>query len=463
VKKEILVLLCVVAVILATFETAHSQIGWRRNWKTWIEKNGLDSLNVTNHIRADSISSRAAHVDSTIDVNVIVHTTTHTDTITAYTDPQITVKDSIDMTNKKIINLDNPVSSSDAATKYYVDAAVAAATWNFFLTDDSADIGSYYYMYDKETGNTLSELTSGTLSSGNDQLLWSFVTESGYPGIDFLSLGTYAGTFFLKKTGNKTVNVYWKLYKRDTGGNETLILTSGLSDELADTRTQYLLSAYLNADSTISATDRLVLKIYANVSGSGTDPTVTLTMENNYDSRIAVRVGTSAFANIFVNADGDTMTGDLTVPHLWSQYVTVADSTPGNYDGVIYASDDGDLTAHEIRWDDDYGGTGAWTSPDNWALPGMEYAQTDTLEVLSYVDINSGSNLPLDRVTLPAADDSVDVSNSLVTANSFIFITPEGPPVGQLYVTNKADSSFTIKSTADETADLSVIYFIAKP
>jgi len=415
--------------------------GWDGNrWGSWLYFWFYHDLTVKDH----SIYVTNSAGDST----TITPTKASVDSLAARSASSIAVLDDLDLNDNRISSLGAPSDSCDAVTKRYVDASLAAAVWNFFLTDDDADVGGYYYMYDEETGSVLSELTTGTLSAGDDQLLWSFVTESGYPGIDALSLGTYAGTFFLKKTGNKTVNVYWKLYKRDTGGGETLILTSGLSDELADTRTQYLLSAYLNADSTISATDRLVLKIYANVSGSGTDPTVTLTMEDNYDSRIAVRVGTSAFANIFVNADGDTMTGDLTVPHLWSQYVTVADSTPGNYDGVFYASDDGDLTAHEIRWDDDYGGTGAWTSPDNWALPGMEYAQTDTLEVLSYVDINSGSNLPLDRVTLPATDDSVDVSNSLVTANSFIFITPEGPPVGQLYVTNKASGSFTIKSTS---------------
>jgi len=206
-----------------------------------------------------------------------------------------------------------PTTDSHAATKEYVDSAVAAATWTFFLTDDSADVSGYYYLKDEETGETLSELTSPTLSAGDDQLLWSFVTESGDPGIDLLSLGVYTATMFLHKSGNKDVNIYWKLFKRDSGDVETELMTSGISDDLTDSRSQYILSSYINSDVALDTTDRIVLKLYANVSGTGTDPTVTISMENNYDSRIALRVGTSAFANIFVKKSGDTITGDLDI------------------------------------------------------------------------------------------------------------------------------------------------------
>jgi len=185
-----------------------------------------------------------------------------------------------------------PTADAHAATKEYVDNAVAASVWSFFLTDDSADVSGYYYLKDEETGKTLSELTSPTLSAGDDQLLWSFITESGDPGIDLLSLGVYTATMFLYKSGNKT-------FKRDPSGVETELMTSGISDDLTDSRAQYILSSYINSDVALDATDRIVLKLYANVSGTGTDPTVTISMENNYDSRIALRVGTSAFANVF--------------------------------------------------------------------------------------------------------------------------------------------------------------------
>jgi len=219
-----------------------------------------------------------------------------------------------------------PTVNSHAATKEYVDHAVAASVWTFFLTDDSADVSGYYYLKDEETGETLSELTSPTLAAGDDQLLWSFVTESGDPGIDLLSLGVYTATMFLYKSGNKTVNIYWKLFKRDSGDVETELMTSGISDDLTDSRSQYILSSYINSDIALDTTDRIVLKLYANVSGTGTDPTVTISIENNYDSRIALRVGSSAFANVFVKKSGDTITGDLDIQgNLTSSAI---DSTP---------------------------------------------------------------------------------------------------------------------------------------
>ena len=225
----------------------------------------------------------------------------------------VSLQGQLDMNDNRIVNLATPVADADGATKQYVDAAVAAAVWHFFLTDSIADISSYYYMYDEETSDALAELTTAQLSAGDDQLLWSFVTESGFPSVDTLSLGVYTGTFFFRKSGNKTVNIYWKLFTRDTNGVETLILTSELSDDLTTDRMQYILSAFLNQDVSINPTDRIVLKFYANVSGVGTNPTVTISMQGNYDSRIAIRVESSAFSNIFVRKDGDSMAGSLTV------------------------------------------------------------------------------------------------------------------------------------------------------
>jgi len=172
---------------------------------------------------------------------------------------------------------------------------VVGTTINYFLTNNAADIGSYYYLYPTETGEAYSELTSSSLSAGDDQLLWSFVTEAGEPGMDVLALGAYTTALFLEKTGNKDVRVYWKLFKRNTGGTETEILQSAASDYLTASTSQYVLSGYLNEDQTLDTTDRLVLKLYANVSGTGTDVTVKLTMEGDYDSRLTINILSSAF------------------------------------------------------------------------------------------------------------------------------------------------------------------------
>jgi len=167
---------------------------------------------------------------------------------------------------------------------------------NYFLSDDAADIGNYYYMYPAETGGASTQLTSSTLGAGDDQLLWSFVTEVGEPGVDTLALGAYTTTLYLQKSGNKDARVYWKLFKRDAGGNETELLQSVLSDLLTGDNGQYVISAYLNEDQVLDPTDRLVLKLYANVFGNGSDVSITLTMEGDYDSRILINILSSSLS-----------------------------------------------------------------------------------------------------------------------------------------------------------------------
>jgi len=260
--------------------------------------------------------------------------------------------------------------------KEYVDGAIASSVWNFFLTNNSADIGGYYYMEVDDDGGTIQELTSSALSAGNDQLLWSFITESGYPGIDLLSLGIYTATLFLYKSGTKSVEIYWKLFKRDTGGTETELMTSSLTSELTDSRTQYIISASKVEDIEIDTTDRIVLKIYANVGSSGSNPTVTLTMEADYDSRIALRVKSTAFKNIFVPYSGAKGNVDLGSHDL----ATTGDITGGNL--------------NISNWDDAYSKrVDTWNSPLSFSSNVASFdASSVNLDDMGDVNAPSPSN-----------------------------------------------------------------------
>jgi len=258
---------------------------------------------------------------------------------------------------------------------------VTGTILNFFLSDDAADIGSYYYMYPTESGNGYSELTSPSLSTGDDQLLWAFVTEAGEPGVEVLALGAYTTTLFLKKTGNKDVRLYWKLFKRDTGGTETEILQSAVSDYLTADNSQYLISGYLNEDQTLDPTDRLVLKLYANVSGTGTDVTVTLTMEGDYDSRLTINVLSSAF-----NLD---RLSDVTI------------SSPSNDEVLAYDSGSGkwlNKAPTFLKLADtpsSFAGKAGYSPVVNSAETALEFAKTGkvtTSDVTIYVDAATGSD-----------------------------------------------------------------------
>jgi len=297
---------------------------------------------------------------------------------------------------------------------------VTGAALNFFLSDDAADVESYYYMHPTETGGTSVELTSPSLTTGDDQLLWSFVTEAGQPGINQLALGVYTATLFLKKTGNKDVRLYWKLFKRDTGGTETEILQSAVSDYLTADNSQYLISGYLNEDQALDPTDRLVFKLYANVSGTGTDVTVTLTMEGDYDSRLTINVLSSAF-----NLD---RLSDVTI------------TSPGGgdilrYDGAKWAN------MPALTWRATPGGDGVTSI---WR---MDYAGFSGLPRTSTI-----SSISEDVITL-SADEAYKFFHANMEGVSYVRIwntskspaqsawVKATPAANQLQVTNSADIS----------------------
>jgi len=191
------------------------------------------------------------------------------------------------------------------ATIDFVNASLAASTLNLFLTDTaSSEVSGYYEMLFTETGASGSSLTANSVSDGD--LLWSFISPE-FDVADQLSAGLYVISLWAEQDSNKTVTLTAKLYKRDSGGTETLLLETSTSDEIQkNIKTQIIMSGFLENDEAISSTDRVVLKIYANVSGGGGDPNITIYMEGTDDSRIAIRIPTSVITSKIFSADGNT-------------------------------------------------------------------------------------------------------------------------------------------------------------
>jgi hypothetical protein len=117
-------------------------------------------------------------------------------------------------------------------------------------------------------------------------LITSFITQSGYPNITVLPVGTIAVTYESKKaSGNKVYYTYAELYRRTTGGTETLLATTDLSNGYTlNTVEQNTLPAYIAAPVAFAATDRVVVKIYAYTS-QGTD-SITISFDDNTNSSL---------------------------------------------------------------------------------------------------------------------------------------------------------------------------------
>jgi len=225
------------------------------------------------------------------------------------TNNEITISGNVSLNSNQIKNVATPTENSDATTKEYVDLGISALTLDYFFTDDSSDIGGYYRMQQTMTGTSSTSITISGLGTGNDQLLFSFATPSGEPGLILLQEGIYyAYCFFEKTAGTKELTVYWKLYKRESGGTETLLLTSEESSPVT-TKDGIFIHGILSTNEILDTSDRIVVKFYANVGSSGSNIDVTFYMEGTDDSRLVMRTPSSALDNIYIRRDEEKATG----------------------------------------------------------------------------------------------------------------------------------------------------------
>lgn len=298
-------------------------------------------------------------------------------------------------------------SIDNFATKDYVDASLAATTLNLFFTDTaSSEVSGYYEMPFTETGTSSSSLTKNSVSDGD--LLWSFISPE-FEIADQLSAGLYVVSLWAEQDSNKTVTLTAKLYKRNSGGTETLLLETSTSDEIPkNTKTQIMMSGFLDNDEAITSTDRVVLKIYANVSGGGGAPNITIYMEGTDDSRIAVRIPTSVITSKIFNADGDSYVEvtDEDKIHFYtggSERVTIDSNglyivkSGGSANDFLHLRDDTDAADLYIYYD----GSGRWRFQSeaagggyNWLTleDGTGYVGIKTVDPDTMLTLGDGTN-----------------------------------------------------------------------
>ncbi len=196
----------------------------------------------------------------------------------------------------------DPVNDYEVANKQYVDNAIGYHFDNFFNDTLSSIGGIYYDMTDNDLGGVESTLTKAAMGGGDDQALFNFASLAGEPGINQLELGILDTHLHVEKTvGNRSLNIYVELYKYELDTTETLLATSELSRTIT-TKTAVNLHFVLGADVTFAQTDRLVVKVLANL-GAGGPTTVVLYQEGDTDSHLTFTTTSAILSNIFVRLD----------------------------------------------------------------------------------------------------------------------------------------------------------------
>lgn len=194
----------------------------------------------------------------------------------------------------------------------------------------------------------------------------------------------------------------------------------------------------------------------------------------HYDSVITIRIDVTDYvASDEYRPYGETwmlFTDSTAVKNL----LTVFDPTRETHHPSAAAFDSANVTIDTETGDGRmsfYSSTGTSVSfqisGNNLLMDAVESMDADSAHVLDYFLFDKlAVNSLQDTVVIPTTPDSLDVANSLVTANSIIDVTPveiHGGPVGHIYPKNLGAGTFTIASTGNESEHLVVLYRIVKP
>lgn len=156
----------------------------------------------------------------------------------------------------------------------------------YMLSGVNSDVSGY------ESAPRLEDFTVGAIASiaqtvtTSETLLEEFVTNLGFPNVNALPVGIVSAHWETEKSsGSNNYYSYFKLFKRDLSGTETLLLTSDNSSESAlNTVQQVSVVAFNGSIINLLNTDRIVIKVYARMLSS--TATITLRWDDNTDARL---------------------------------------------------------------------------------------------------------------------------------------------------------------------------------
>jgi len=198
--------------------------------------------------------------------------------VISFTDGNVLIADS----NGNLI--DGGISASDLAS---------VGAISYFLFDTASNIVGYKSLKKQASIGVEKSITLNNLSNG-DNLIGSFVTDSAVPNLTNLVEGIFNGRMKCRRNGggaNREVYLKFELYKRATGGAETLLGTSSMSSEIIDGGFTFAQPNLAKAgDDVLASDDRLVWKFYFNVIGSGGNPDAILYYEGATSSRVTTPI-----------------------------------------------------------------------------------------------------------------------------------------------------------------------------
>jgi hypothetical protein len=168
------------------------------------------------------------------------------------------------------------INDGDNGTSHFISLEDLPSTLTLYPTTAASGIGGYNKLVssitDPDYNITAVDVSTGAIT-GTDQLIAGLITEPniiiGNPGVfNMTTLGNIR-----KTNGSGAAEFFFRVYKRTSGGTETLILQSSDTPQITSAiYTEFNASGLWN-DGIFLSTDRIVIKFYGTKVGGGSNPT----------------------------------------------------------------------------------------------------------------------------------------------------------------------------------------------
>jgi len=168
------------------------------------------------------------------------------------------------------------INDGDNGTSHFISLEDLPSTLTVYPTTVASGIGGYNKLVssitDPDYNTTAVDVSTGAIT-GTDQLIAGLITDQnqiiGNPGIfNITTLGNIR-----KTAGSGQAEFFFRVYKRDSGGTETLILQSSNTQPITSAIYAEFFTSGLWNDGIFVLTDRIVIKFYGTKVGSGSNPT----------------------------------------------------------------------------------------------------------------------------------------------------------------------------------------------
>lgn len=265
----------------------------------------------------------------------------------------------------------------------------------YYFANIASDIATYFQAVLASLYTPGSLGTASALATTTPTFIVAFATNANFPNLTTIPPGLFVVHYETQKsTGGNGYFSYVELYKRTSGGVETLLLTSDNSITTTSNTVQQITVTISNLSTiTLNSTDRLVIKVWAVMTNSSN--TITVSWDSTTNSRFEMPVSSGATtvqgtAPITINGSSGTpfsgaLTVALTTPLALNYGGTNANLTASN-GGIFYSTAtagailSGTATANQVLL------SGSSSAP-SWST--ATYPATTTINQLLYSSSNN--------------------------------------------------------------------------